>query len=62
MKNPFQYQAKQEGSSVDCWEFSEKESIDTTYVERRIPIQLEEKVHKLIDRYLMKCGFDPENI
>jgi hypothetical protein len=35
---------------------------DTTYVERRVPIQLEDKVHNLIDQFLKANGYDPEEI
>ena len=35
---------------------------ETTYVERRVPIELEDKVHNLIDQFLKANGYDPEEI
>ena len=35
---------------------------DTTYVERRVPIGLEDEAHKLLDNWLKSKGFDPEEI
>ena len=37
-------------------------SIDYTYVERRVPVDLEDKVHNLIDQFLKANGYDPEQI
>lgn len=34
----------------------------TTYVERRVPIELEYEAHTLIDNWLKAKGFDPEEI
>lgn len=60
--NLLECKPKLEGSPVDGYEFLENEGIETTYVERRVPIELEDKVHELIDQYLIKNGFDPENL
>ena len=55
---------KGEGQPV----FSEKElapykgQIETTYVERRVPVHLEGRVHRLIDKFLKERGYDPEEI
>ena len=38
------------------------ESIDYTYVERRVPIELEDEAHELIDNWLKSKGYDPEAI
>ena len=35
---------------------------ETTYVERRIPIGLEEEAHQLIDDWLKSKGYDAEEI
>ena len=35
---------------------------ETTYVERRVPIELEDEAHKLIDTWLVSKGYDPEEI
>jgi hypothetical protein len=40
----------------------EFENPDTTYVERRVPIGLEDEANKLIDNWLKSKGFDPEEI
>ena len=37
-------------------------AVKTTYVERRIPIELERKAHHLIDKFLQDNGFDPEEL
>lgn len=37
-------------------------AIDTTYVERRVPRELEAEAHELIDNWLRSKGFDPEEI
>ena len=34
----------------------------TTYVERRIPVHLEDAAHDLIDKFLKERGYDPEEI
>jgi len=36
--------------------------IETNYVERRIPVGLEEEANTLIDNWLKSKGFDPEEI
>ena len=36
--------------------------ISTTYIERRVPIELEDDAHKLIDDWLKSKGFDPRTI
>ena len=38
------------------------ESIDYTYVERRVPEELEDEAHDLIDNWLKSKGYDPEEI
>ena len=38
------------------------EEIETRYVERRVPIELEEEAHTLIDDWLKSKGFDPREI
>jgi len=35
---------------------------DTTYVERRVPKELEDEAHDLIDSWLKSKGFDPDEI
>jgi hypothetical protein len=35
---------------------------ETVYVERRVPIELEDKTHNLIDQFLKANGYDPEEI
>lgn len=35
---------------------------ETTYVERRVPIELEDEAHELIDSWLKAKGFNPEEI
>jgi hypothetical protein len=34
----------------------------TTYIERRVPVFLEDAAHKLIDKFLADHGYDPEAI
>jgi hypothetical protein len=38
------------------------ESIDYTYVERRVPEHLEDEAHELIDNWLKSKGYDSEAI
>jgi hypothetical protein len=40
----------------------EFENPETTYVERRVPVQLEDEAHELIDTWLKSKGYDPEEI
>ena len=40
----------------------EYDGIETTYVERRVPVELEDEAHALIDNWLKEKGFDPEEI
>ena len=35
---------------------------DTTYVERRVPEELEDEAHELIDNWLKSKGYNPEEI
>jgi len=35
---------------------------ETTYVERRVPIELEDEAHDIIDEWLKSKGFDPDTI
>ena len=39
-----------------------KGQVETVYVERRVPAQLENQAHKLIDSMLRVNGYDPEEI
>jgi len=39
-----------------------KPQISTIYIERRVPVELEDDVHKLIDDWLKSKGFDPRII
>lgn len=36
--------------------------VETTYVERRVPEDLEDEAHELIDNWLRSKGYDPEKI
>jgi hypothetical protein len=36
--------------------------VETTYVERRIPVHLEKAAHRLIDSWLVSHGYDPREI
>ena len=38
------------------------QEIETTYVERRVPVHLKDEAHKLIDDWLIQKGFDPEEM
>lgn len=38
------------------------ESIEYTYVERRVPEELEDEAHELIDNWLKSKGYDPETL
>jgi len=38
------------------------ESIDYTYVERRVPEELEDEAHEIIDNWLKSKGYDPEDL
>ena len=57
-------QIRSEGCSV----YTEEElapykgEIETTYVERRIPVNLENKAHALLDALLIENGYNPEEI
>ena len=55
---------KAEGASVYTDEELEpyKKQVETVYVERRVPKNLEKKTHKLIDKFLKSKGYDPEEI
>ena len=35
---------------------------ETTYVERRVPEELEAEAHELINAWLISKGYDPEEI
>jgi len=37
-------------------------SIDYTYVERRVPEELEDEAHEIIDNWLKSKGYDPEEL
>ena len=45
-----------------CVAFSKGFNNEYTYVERRVPEELEDKVHNLIDQFLKANGYDPEEI
>lgn len=53
--------AKCEGEMITEYEPTEP-SIETTYVERRVPVFLEEAAHKMFDKFLADHGYDPEEI
>ena len=40
----------------------EFQNSDTTYVERRVPVELEDEAHELLDNWLKSKGFDPREI
>ena len=48
--------------NVNMSEFSKFTNKDYTYVERRIPEELEDEAHELIDNWLRSKGYDPEAI
>ena len=69
----FNAQPKQEGTAIafdigdlnlDLYPVMKRlsESIDYTYVERRVPEELEDEAHELIDNWLKSKGYDPEKI
>lgn len=35
---------------------------ETTYVERRVPVELENEAHKLLDTWLKSKGYDLEHL
>lgn len=39
-----------------------KKTVDTVYIERRVPEFLEEAAHKIIDNFLADHGYDPKEI
>ena len=43
-------------------EFANQAEPETTYVERRVPVELEDEAHELIDSWLKAKGFDPDEI
>jgi hypothetical protein len=57
---------KGEGMAVDYGQpagyVPTKPKVETTYVERRVPKHLEDKMHELIDKFLRDHGYDPEEI
>lgn len=36
--------------------------VETTYVERRVPEDLEDEAHEVIDKWLRSKGYNPESI
>jgi hypothetical protein len=48
---------KQEGQPVFEYELNKSLKVETTYVERRVPVFLEEAAHKLIDQFLADHGY-----
>jgi len=40
----------------------EEPSVPTTYVERQVPVLLEEDAHKLIDDFLKSNGYNPNDL
>ena len=53
---------KGEGQPVFDFTPPQTTEVETTYVERRVPVFLEEAAHKLIDKFLADHGYDPEVI
>ena len=53
---------KREGEPVYPEYKNEPPKVQTTYVERRVPVHLEEEVERLIDAFLASHGYDPEEI
>jgi hypothetical protein len=43
-------------------EYKDPDAIETTYVERRVPIELEDELHEYIDAWLRASGFDPDEL
>ena len=39
-----------------------RNEVQTTYVERRVPVELEGRVHRIIDKFLKERGYDPDKI
>lgn len=39
---------------------NQKVGVLTTYIERRVPVFLEEAAHKMFDKFLDDHGYDPE--
>ena len=67
----FNAQPKREGEpvafdigdlNISMTAFSEGSNPDYTYVERRVPEELEDEAHELIDNWLRSKGYDPEAI
>ena len=54
--------AKPEGAPVEGWGECEPQGVETTYVERRVPLHLEDDVHDLIDNFLQSKGYEPEDL
>jgi hypothetical protein len=48
---------KREGEPVFEYELNKSLSVETTYVERRVPVFLEDAAHKLIDQFLADHGY-----
>ena len=61
-KNLYDAHVKAEGQSIEQWGESNPEEIETTYVERVVPIELEDECHELIDNWLKSKGFNPEEL
>ena len=59
---------KAEGSSINTLYGFEEDYVppppkyQTTYVERRVPVELEEEAHKLLDTWLAAHGYDLEEL
>ena len=55
---------KGEGMLVDYCEGIKptKRQVETTYVERRVPVFLEDAAHKMFDKFLADHGYDSEEI
>lgn len=55
---------KGEGMEVDYGDGIKpsKPKVETTYVERRVPIDLADIAHMMIDDLLSNHGYDPEEI
>lgn len=64
-------QPKREGSAVafdigdmniEMLSFSKGSNTDYTYVERRVPVDLEDEAHEVIDAWLKSKGYDVEDL
>ena len=54
--------AREIRQSIEQWGESNPEEIETTYVERVVPTELEDECYELIDNWLKSKSFDPEEL